>query len=647
MSWMIKTLILNSRVWCALLLLLVGAVFWPGLSGNFIFDDWSALVDNTRVHAETLDAKALKRAALSFEPGGSFGSRPLAMATFGINHAIHGLDPWGYKLTGLLVHLINTVLVFLLVRGVVQRLAPTTPFRISPANVSVEVAANPVVVAGVVTLLWAVHPMQVSSVLYVVQRMETLSITFLLLALLAYLRGRTRQIEGHGGWLWISMCVPLLCLGWAAKESAVLFPAFALSLELTVLGFAAKKSNVVRFWRWAYGLATGAALLVFIVVVVPHYWSSETINGRNFSTAERLFTQLRVLCLYLWQIVLPLPKSLLFYYDHYPVSRGLLSPWTTLLSGVFLLGLLISAFLLHKRSPLYALGILFFFAAHAITSNVVPLELVFEHRNYFALLGVLLALTGLFLELPVRDNFASQWGGVALLCGMALFLTLLRSATWGDEFHLNVDLADKNPLSARASSTLATYYVEMTDGYPNSPFNDFAIREFERGALIPGSSILPDHGLIVVATKAGRNINPIWWDRLIDKLTTQPITADTTQAMFGLLRNRLNGVLLDDDRLVDAFLVMFNRRGFPPYSYAQFGDYVLTYIGDGDLADHIFAMATRQSLSYPDYVTQMAKVLVDEGHVRQARVVAATAKELGISLDLEIPAVEDLSEAKL
>lgn len=630
-------LFFDTRTWCVFLLLAAGLAYWPGLGGGFIFDDWSALVDNRAVHMHALDAASLRQAATSFEPGGRIGARPLSMLGFGINHAMHGLDPWGYKFTGWLVHLLNTLLVFLFVRGVVSLAAPQTPTRFGTTVESAPLAANPTFVAGIVTLLWSVHPLQVSSVLYVVQRMETLSITFVLLALLAYLRGRTNQIEGLRGWPWLALCFPLVGLGWAAKESAVLFPAFTFALELTVLSFAAQRSWVARSWRWGYALAVTAAALVFLVLVLPHYWQAETVTGRNFNTAERLLTQLRVLVMYLWQIVLPLPDNMPFYYDGFPVSKGLLTPPSTLASGIFLLVLLGSAFALVKRIPLYSLGILLFFAAHILTSNVIALELVFEHRNYFALLGVILALAGLFLKLPVRDRLAAQWAMLAMVCVAFLLLTTLRAATWGDRLHLASDLADRNPLSARASSDLATIYLEMTDGHAGSPFNDFAMREFERGASIPGSSIISDQGLILVATRAGRPVDPAWWDRLITKLEQQPITADTSHAMFGLLGNRLKGVPLDDDRLVDAFLAMFKRVRLPPYSYAQFGDYLLRHVGDEALADQVFALAVDTSRASPAYVQQMASVLLEEGRIRQAHVVAAQARELGIPVDVALP----------
>src|SRR5690606_33758904 len=93
---------------CAALLILVALVYWPGLGGPFLFDDFPALVNNTHLHAASLAPSVIWEPAFSFDAGG--GSRPLAMASFAINHAISGLEPWAYKLTGLVVHLINTLL---------------------------------------------------------------------------------------------------------------------------------------------------------------------------------------------------------------------------------------------------------------------------------------------------------------------------------------------------------------------------------------------------------------------------------------------------------------------------------------------------------------------------------------------------------
>lgn len=607
---------IQAPLWVILLLACTVVVYWPGLSGGFIFDDISAIVENQRVHAEALDAESLSRAAWSFEPGGTLSARPLSMASFGANHAVGGLDPWGYKLAGLLVHMLNVLLVLLLARRILAHPAIGGGSWVLPASATIA-------------LLWAVHPLQVSSVLYVVQRMETLSYSFVLLALLSYLGGRIRQQQGLRGWPWLLACVPLVLLGMTAKESAAMFPAYALVLELTILRFSAVSPRSARAWRWAYAIATAAGALAYSLWLVPTYWS-ESFLTRDFGTMERLLTQLRILPMYLGQMLLPLPGSMPFYYDHISPSRGLLTPATTLAGGVLMVALLGAAVTLLRKAPLFSLGILWFFAAHFLTSNVIPLELAFEHRNYFALLGILLAATDLIRRIPMRDGPALKGVAVgAVVVGFAV-LAFIRASTWGEPFLLATELAGTNPDSWRASSDLAAIYLEMTDGYPNSPFNDFAIREFERGALIPGSSIVTDQGLILAAAQAGRAAQPEWWDRLIDKVRHGTLSPSTTGALFSLLGNRYKGVELDDDRLIDAFLALFERAQLPPYSYAQFGDYLLTKVGDEDLADQAFVMAIERSREHPEYARQMVETLQDQGHLRQARAALAHAHSIGL-----------------
>ena len=604
----------RTWLWLIALALLTLAVFWPALSGDFIFDDYPNIVTNTRVHAEQLDLASIKRAASAYDPG-SYG-RPLATISFAIDYAIGGKDPWGYKLSSLLVHLVNALLVFLLLR----RLLAFDP----------RASMSGAVTCFVIALAWAAHPLQVSAVMYIVQRMETLSLTFVLLALLAYLRGRSAQIAGQRGWPWLLACVPLVVLGLLSKETAALFPAYCLALELTVLGFAAKSPDTSRRWRWAYGAGVLVAVAVFFLAVVPRFATAEAYELRDFTLAERLLTQLRVLPLYLQWILLPLPRTLIFYYDAFPASQGLLNPVTTLLGGLFLALLLGLALWLRRRAPFFALGVLWFFAAHLITSSVIPLELAFEHRNYFALLGVLLALADLVARIPARDDprFKRLVIGTAMV--FVLFMTTLRAATWGDPLLLATDLVKLNPQSPRASSDLATLYAGMSDSNPNSPFFSFAMAEFERGSKLPKASPLPEQGLILMAATTGGQVKDEWWESLVQKLRTRPIGPQEMMAVTGLLKQRYQGVPLDDQRLTQAYGTMLSRRELPAQLHAQFGDYALVYLGDEALAERMFVEMVERSPGDPEYVMRVARGLAAEGHPRQSRAMLARAVELGM-----------------
>ncbi len=105
-------------------------------------------------------------------------------------------------------------------------------------------------------------------------------------------------------------------------------------------------------------------------------------------------TQSRVLSMYLVQILIPLPYFQKFFYDNFPVSTSLINPWNTLIAVTILTSLLFSAFKFRKKIPIYSLGIFLYFLGHIITSNIIPLELAFEHRNHLPIIGILLAGAG-------------------------------------------------------------------------------------------------------------------------------------------------------------------------------------------------------------------------------------------------------------
>lgn len=598
------------------LLGLVALVYWPGLGGPFIFDDFPALVGNQRIHVTGLAWGELWRAATSFDPGGT--GRQLAMASFALNHALGGLDPWGWKLGGLLVHLANALLVYVLCLRSLALAGVHEYLRLS---------------AAALALGWAVHPLQVSAVLYVVQRMETLCLTFTLLALLAYLRGRRLQIAGGRGWPWLLACAPLLLLALGAKESALLLPLFTLALELTLLAFGGATVAQRRFWRWAYALGLMTGVAIFVTVVVPHYTAPNAYFSRDFDLVQRLLTQLRVLPMYLGQILLPIPARMPFYYDDFEVSTSLLHPWTTLAGGGLLVGLLLLSTYWRKRAPLAALGVLWFFAGHAMTSNVVPLELVFEHRNYFALLGVLLVLAEGVRRIPVRDGAGIKvTGTVAVLVALG-FLGTIRAATWGDRLLLAAEHANMNPDSPRALQDLGIAYYELSGGSTDSPLFSLALQVFEQEAVLPRSGILPDQTLVLLHAKYELPGAEPAWDRLVAKLRDRPLSPESLIAFYALIEQRYKGVELDDRRLTEAIRVLMGRAMLLPHKYAQFGDYLLRYAGEMDLASDAFANAVLSSLDRGDeaYARQVLSALVDGGHEKQAEFALEKAREAGFT----------------
>lgn len=596
------------------LLLFAALCFWPGLSGGFIFDDYHNVQVNPRLQMTSLDAASLKQAATGYQPG-AYG-RPLATLSLAFDHYFHGKDPRGFKLTNLAIHLFNALLAFLLVR----RLLALDPTRNWSPWAAVAVATA-----------WAAHPLQVSTVLYVVQRMEMLAASFVVLSLLCYLSGRQRQMLGVGGTGWIAAAMVIAGLGMLSKESAVLAPLFMLVIEATLLRFKADSPVVERWLKRAYLVAVVVGAGLFFGWLLPRYAAPESFAIRDFTLTERLFTQLRVLPLYLGQSLLPLPDLLVFYYDNYPPSKGLFTPWTTAAGGVLLCALLVAAWAWRRKAPIASLGILWFFVAHALTSGPLNLELVFEHRNYLALLGVLLVAAEGIRRIPMQDGPSLKVAAIGVALAFLGTMTTIRSATWGNSLLLASDLVARNPESPRASNDLAMAYIDLSGADPDSPLLSLGMQEFERGSRLPGASPLPEQGLLLMSAVSGYPTDPAWWDSLEKKIATQPLGPQQVMALDGLMTQHQRGYRIDAARLADAYETMVGRGSFPGHVYARLADFVLSELDDQARATRLFVQAVERDPADRAFAMRVLDTLVRDGRTSQAQAVEARMRELKLA----------------
>ncbi|HEY0197189.1 MAG TPA: hypothetical protein VGC19_01445 [Rhodanobacter sp.] len=605
----------------ALALLVVATlIFWPALRGGFIFDDYPIFAENLVIHVSGWHWQAW-HAVWTWSLANV--QRPLAMMSYALNYAMGG-STWGFKATNLAIHLLNTLLVLALSKRLLlagwpaQNGDDAERHRRRIGYWALAIAAA-----------WATHPLQVSAVMYVVQRMELMGFTFVLLALLAYWRARRQQIDGRRGWPWLALCGVLTVVGYYAKETAVLVPGYALLIELTVLRFAAARPALTRMWKAFYITGCVVALAMFIGYLLQHYATAAAYAGRDFSAWQRELTQLRALCMYLGWSVLPLPGALHFYYDNYTISTGLLHPATTLLSGLILLGLLGLALTLRRRRPLLALGIGWFFMAHVLTSSPIALELVFEHRNYPALLGVVLAVVDLFWLVARRTRSALP----ALVFGVLVlnlgFLTLLRAATWGSPLLLATTLTQNNPGSARAALDLARRYVAMSGDNPDGPLYSLGIKELERAAKLPRSSILPEDALLIQAANHPGAATQPWWNSLQQKLQTNTMGPETYLALNGLVQERLRGNEgIDPGQLGRAYEIAIARNPGRVSLHTEYAELASVALHSQTVAIEQWQQALSLQKDPATFAAQLAGYLVDNQRGKEALAVIAKAQTL-------------------
>jgi hypothetical protein len=603
------------------LLLLVALVYWPGLGGGYVFDDFPNLIDNTPLHVMRNASWSQWLAAMFSSPASDL-QRPLAMLSFAINHALTGLDPYWMKLTNLGIHLLNTWLVFLLGRRVLRAAAVNATDGNTTRNqwIALWVAAA-----------WALNPINLMAVLFVVQRMESLCHTFVFAGLWLYLVGRARLQETGHGWRPILLgLVGCTAVGVMVKESAVLLPLYALALEWTLLGFA---SNRHGRDRRLFGLYVAVLVLpgvLGLAWLLPKVMDASTYSGRNFTLAERLLTEGRVVVDYLHWTLLPNLGQLSLYHDDYPVSHGLLAPPGTLLALLLLAALLGLMVWLRKRRPLMALGLAWFFAAQLLTATVLPLELMFEHRNYFASLGLCLVLADMCLRAP-KTQTVRRTGVAAAMALLLLYtgLTALRAREWDDQLRFSLSEAAKHPQSPRATYDVARNFVILSNFQPDSPYTERAFVALDQAMQVTGANILPEAAAILMAARTGRTIRPAWWATIGQKLRNRPIGPQEISALASLVDCQIqHHCQLPPQEMVQSFAAALDH-GENAEVLSIFGNYSLNVLHDPNLALRAWDRAAQLEPGAVEYQVTLAKMLIASGRFQEAASHIATVRQLG------------------
>jgi len=450
---------------------LVCAVYWVALGGPFLLDDQSNLPP-TRI--SSLDFASLREVATG-NTSGVLG-RPLPVLTFALNFYF-GEDrgAFDFKLVNLLIHALNTLLVYVLCTYLIAFLR-RRPTALGPDRLAAALAAA----------VWTLHPIQVGTVMYVVQRMTLMMSLFTLAALCAYCIARRRQILGEGRAVpWLVLSASLALFACLSKENGVLIPAYALCIELIAVGrvVTSARSDVLWHRLMACACAMGIAVVVIALLTrLPQL--ADDYAGREFGPGQRLLAELNAMVLYLRMMLAPDLSVLTFYHDHFHAPARLGA--REIVSALILGGLCVVAVLERRKRPVLTLGIALLFCAHSLESTLLPLELVFEHRNYLALLGLALPLA-MGLAALAGDDRRRRFGLGLSLCLIPILsvITQQRAVIWSDGLILHYEAVRHAPRSERAWVALAVTLAERGDLHGALATLERAAETLEPGPGLP------------------------------------------------------------------------------------------------------------------------------------------------------------------
>ncbi len=520
-----------------ILLVAVAAIYANSLNNEFLFDDLETIVELHRPGAGPFQQ-------LETLLGGRPAFRPVRSASYAMDYALSGLDPWGYHLINISLHGLSAVCVYLIAR---------------------TLFASPLA-ALCAALLFAVHPIQTESVTYLSGRRDVLSGLFVLIGFYRFVRYR----QSHR--VWDLVLTILLCpLAFFTKESGIILPLLCLGYDVVSRirrsGSDGEVSGVRAIWTAAsaavregrrFYLPAGALVgaLAFYVLFLVRGTSLRVWHGGSLDMT--LLTMARIFLRYLTLLLFPITLNADYSYNAFPVTTSWIDPEAWVAVAIWG-GLGAAWYRLLLRRPQAAFGGLWFLIALLPVSQIVPHhDLMAEHFLYVPSAGFALLVAGLLEPVLSRPRPSAA---VATACILVLSLlavrTVVRNADWKDELTLWSKTVQTAPEAAMARNNLGAVYLRR---------GQLSQAEQQLAAAV---AIQPDNAI------AHGNLGKLFLDRGdLARAETELVQALTLKPSESIPRLWLGAVYLKQGRATEAetqFRQALTHRRSAAYAHNNLG----------------------------------------------------------------------------
>lgn len=457
-------------------------IYFNSLDAGFQLDD-QQIIDRPSLHVTELNLKSLKK-TFYWSPQQKRIYRPLPCLTLGINYYLGNVEPFGYHVVNVSIHILCAISVYVFLLTLLS-IPGVRPAFATKHRYEISVIA---------TFLFAFHPIQTNVATYIIQRMTSMAALFYIISVTGYFIFRINTlperensvIQRYTG-LIISILSGICAL--LSKENTAMLPVVILIADYLLFfrnGTHRQKEKLIRIYIISIiillTLFTVFGLKPLLLYVGGH---DRFVNlQRDFTPIERLLTESRVVFLYLYLLLIP-DVSLLNLNHDIAISKGLIDPPQTILALFGILFLVIAAFFLRKKHNLLAFAIVWYFGNLVIESTVIPLELIFEHRTYLPGIVIFFLMS---LGIVYVSNNILRKRKTILFVSILLFLyshgTHIRNVLFKNPISMWLDVVDKSPNLARGHSNLGNIY--RIRGYEEK-----AIEELEKAIELKPTMIEP------------------------------------------------------------------------------------------------------------------------------------------------------------
>ena len=437
------------------LFLLILIPYSNTFDASWHFDDTTNIINNKPLHLTDLSLENIKRTFFASYKGEGNLYRPTACLSFALNYYLGGTEVAGYHIVNLSIHFLAACFLFLFIHHTLN--LPILKSRYQ---------STAYFVAFLSTVLWAINPMQTQAVTYIVQRMTSMAGLFCIMAMYFYVKGKISTFKSIKTVHYISCCIcGILALG--SKENAIMLPVTLLAYDLLLIE-GITKNNLKRY-SFFLAMVLVVCIVIALVLVGPSIFNPKSLVAgylnRGFTLSERLLTEPRIILFYISLLLYPMPDRLCLEHD-ITISTGVFTPVSTFVSILAIVLILCPSVVGARKRPLISFCIIFFFMNHLVESSVFPLELIFEHRNYFP--SMLFFVPVAILSSMGISTFSGKRYFQVLIAGFVILILIgwghgafVRNAVWRSHETLVLDTLGKYPELGRPHHNLGAYHGTM------------------------------------------------------------------------------------------------------------------------------------------------------------------------------------------
>ncbi len=462
--------------YCFLIIIVVTfAVYYNSLSNEFVFDDESVIQNNASIQ-DLSNIPKFFTADEGFHKVIGRYYRPIVSSTYAIDYAIWGLNPYGFHLTNIIIHIISCLLLFKILLTLFWRYKYRSLFALLS------------------TLIFAVHPIHTEAVSWVSGRTDSLVTLFFFASFLFYIeftkeqqfqKGNVLQTITKRNYFFLFLSILFYAIGLLTKEMIITLPVIIFLYDLV---YRKKNMKYIKQNISVYILF----IAVTVVYLIARYLLLENIPerenylyffGKNYMVTYA--TMIKTIPVYFRLLFAPF--SLLYHYNGVIPDAQTIIDTSVVLSLAFTILLILLSIIFYKKDSIVSFCILFFLISLLPVMNIIPtMNLMAERFLYLSSFALILLICHLSLTGSSKRDFSFLTAGMILIIALLSYLTFIRNAEWKDNNTLY--------LSAKGVEGTVLLVNEANIYANNKRYNDAEVL-YKKAIELRDNNLLAHHNL--------------------------------------------------------------------------------------------------------------------------------------------------------